>query len=259
MGAILNGMALVKVRAFGSGFLIFSDYGRMPIRLAAIMEIPVIYVFTHDSIGVGEDGPTHQPIEQLRLAAGDPRPDRAPPRATPTRWSRPGRSSCSSITSRRPSSSRARTCPTLDRTKYAPAVGPGQGRLRPRRCARRQARRVLLWPPAARWRSASQAFEQLKAEGIQVPRGQHAFVGAVRRPGREPIAIRYCRPTSRLGSRSSRRRSLAGRSTSELTGQSIGMRSFGASAPLKDLQREFGFTVERVVDAAKAQLGKVST
>ena len=65
MGAILNGMALVKVRAYGSGFLIFSDYGRMPIRLAAIMEIPVIYVFTHDSIGVGEDGPTHQPIEQL--------------------------------------------------------------------------------------------------------------------------------------------------------------------------------------------------
>ena len=65
MGAILNGMALVKVRPYGSGFLIFSDYGRMPIRLAALMEVPVIYVFTHDSIGVGEDGPTHQPIEQL--------------------------------------------------------------------------------------------------------------------------------------------------------------------------------------------------
>ena len=65
MGAILNGMALVKVRAYGSGFMIFSDYGRMPIRLAAIMEIPVIYIFTHDSIGVGEDGPTHQPVEQL--------------------------------------------------------------------------------------------------------------------------------------------------------------------------------------------------
>ena len=65
MGAIMNGMALVKVRPFGAGFLIFSDYGRMPIRLAALMEIPVIYVFTHDSIGVGEDGPTHQPVEQL--------------------------------------------------------------------------------------------------------------------------------------------------------------------------------------------------
>ncbi len=65
MGAILNGMSTAKVRPFGSGFLIFSDYGRAPIRLAAIMELPVIYAFTHDSIGVGEDGPTHQPIEQL--------------------------------------------------------------------------------------------------------------------------------------------------------------------------------------------------
>jgi transketolase len=65
MGAILNGLSLCKVRPYGSGFLIFSDYGRNPLRLAAIMEIPVIYVFTHDSIAVGEDGPTHQPIEHL--------------------------------------------------------------------------------------------------------------------------------------------------------------------------------------------------
>src|SRR5207237_1282393 len=65
MGSILNGMALSKVRPFGSGFLIFSDYLRPAIRLATLMEIPVIYIFTHDSIGVGEDGPTHQPIEQL--------------------------------------------------------------------------------------------------------------------------------------------------------------------------------------------------
>src|SRR5207302_8096212 len=65
MGAILNGMSLVKVRPYGSGFLIFSEYGRPAIRLAALMEIPVIYIFTNDSIGVGEDGPTHQPIEQL--------------------------------------------------------------------------------------------------------------------------------------------------------------------------------------------------
>ena len=68
-------MALVKVRPYGSGFLIFSDYVEPAIRLAAIMEIPVIYIFTHDSIGVGEDGPTHQPIEQLAVAAGHPGPD----------------------------------------------------------------------------------------------------------------------------------------------------------------------------------------
>lgn len=65
MGSILNGLALTKLRAFGSGFLIFSDYGKGSLRLAAIMELPVIYVFTHDSIGVGEDGPTHQPVEHL--------------------------------------------------------------------------------------------------------------------------------------------------------------------------------------------------
>src|SRR5262249_54511533 len=65
MGSIVNGMSLSKVRAFGSGFLIFSDYARPPIRLSALMEIPTIHVFTHDSIGVGEDGPTHQPIEQM--------------------------------------------------------------------------------------------------------------------------------------------------------------------------------------------------
>src|SRR5260370_41069439 len=65
MSAILNGMSLSKIRPYGSGFLIFSDYARGSIRLSAIMEIPVIFIFTHDSIGVGEDGPTHQPIEQL--------------------------------------------------------------------------------------------------------------------------------------------------------------------------------------------------
>src|SRR5690606_21080964 len=65
MGAVCNGMALSKLRPFGSSFLIFSDYMRAAIRLSAIMEVPVIYIFTHDSIGVGEDGPTHQPVEQL--------------------------------------------------------------------------------------------------------------------------------------------------------------------------------------------------
>ena len=65
MGAILNGLALSKVRPYGAGFLIFSDYMKPPMRLAALMGLPVIYVFTHDSIGVGEDGPTHQPVEQL--------------------------------------------------------------------------------------------------------------------------------------------------------------------------------------------------
>ena len=69
MGAVLNGLSLSKLRPFGSGFLIFSDYGRAAIRLSALMEIPVIHIFTHDSIGVGEDGPTHQPVEHLTSLA----------------------------------------------------------------------------------------------------------------------------------------------------------------------------------------------
>ena len=90
MGAVVNGLALSKLRAYGSTFLIFSDYMKPPIRLSALMELPVIFVFTHDSIGVGEDGPTHQPVEQLRRAAQHARPDHAAARPTPTRWSRPG-------------------------------------------------------------------------------------------------------------------------------------------------------------------------
>ena len=72
MGSICNGLALSKLRPYGSGFLIFSDYMKPPIRLGAIMELPVVYVFTHDSIGVGEDGPTHQPVEQLVALRGIP-------------------------------------------------------------------------------------------------------------------------------------------------------------------------------------------
>ena len=72
MGSVVNGIGLAGLRSYGSGFLIFSDYMKAPIRLSAIMELPVIYIFTHDSIGVGEDGPTHQPIEQLVACARFP-------------------------------------------------------------------------------------------------------------------------------------------------------------------------------------------
>ena len=78
MAAILNGLSVSKLRPYGSGFLIFSDYGRCGIRLSALMQIPVIHIFTHDSIAVGEDGPTHQPIEHLVCAAGHSKPCRDP-------------------------------------------------------------------------------------------------------------------------------------------------------------------------------------
>ena len=92
MGAVVNGLSLSKVRGYGAGFLIFSDYARPALRLSAIMEIPTIHVFTHDSIGVGEDGPTHQPVEQLPRSA--PFPASSPfGRPMPTRWWRRGGSS----------------------------------------------------------------------------------------------------------------------------------------------------------------------
>src|SRR6266404_272361 len=126
MGAILNGLALAKLRAFGSGFLIFSDYGRGSLRLSAIMEIPVIYIFTHDSIGVGEDGPTHQPVEQLaslRAIPGlaDIRPCDANEVAEAWRLIMEMKHEPVVLILSR------QALPTLDRSKFAPASGLRRG------------------------------------------------------------------------------------------------------------------------------------
>ena len=133
-------MALSRSGRSGSGFLIFTDYGRPPIRLAAIMEMPVIYVFTHDSIGVGEDGPTHQPIEQLASLRAIPgllviRPGDANEVAEAWTADHAARQQPAVLVLTR------QNMPTLDRTKYASAAGLRQGRLHPGRCRRRQARR----------------------------------------------------------------------------------------------------------------------
>src|SRR5207248_991549 len=126
MGAILNGLSLSKIRAYGSGFLIFSDYMKPPIRLAAIMEIPVIYVFTHDSIGLGEDGPTHQPIEQLAALRAVPglmtmRP--ADANEVVEAWKvimQLHHEPAALVLTRQ-------AVPTVDRSKYAPASGVAKG------------------------------------------------------------------------------------------------------------------------------------
>src|SRR5256884_7306318 len=126
MGAVLNGLSLSKVRAFGSGFLIFSDYGRPALRLAALMEIPIIHVFTHDSIGVGEDGPTHQPVEPLASLRAIPglvtlRP--ADANETVEAWRtimQLRHDPVALVLSRQP-------VPTFDRSRYAPASGLARG------------------------------------------------------------------------------------------------------------------------------------
>ena len=126
MGAVVNGLALSKIRPFGAGFLIFSDYMKPPIRLSALMELPVIFVFTHDSIGVGEDGPTHQPVEQLNALRNIPglitlRPADANEVAEAWRVviGFKHQPACL-VLSRQP-------LPTLDRTRYASAAGVARG------------------------------------------------------------------------------------------------------------------------------------
>ena len=126
MAAVLNGLSLAKVRPFGSGFLIFSDYARPAIRLAALMELPVIHIFTHDSIGVGEDGPTHQPVEHLASLRAIPglitiRPADANEVVEAWRVIMALHHQPAALVLSR------QAIPTLDRTKYAPASGLAKG------------------------------------------------------------------------------------------------------------------------------------
>jgi len=256
MGAILNGLALSKVRAYGSGFLIFSDYGRAPIRLAALMEIPVIYVFTHDSIGVGEDGPTHQPIEQLASLRAVPglitlRPGDA--NETVEAWKaimQLRHEPVALILSRQP-------LPTLDRAKYASAEGLHRGAYILAEAPGGKPE-VLLLATGSEVSLCVDAYEKLKAEGIKAR--------VVSMPSWEMFEY-YCgkNPQYRetvLPAAVTARVSVEQASTFGwaqyvgLTGHSIGMKTFGASAPLKELQKKFGFSAEAVVAAAREQLGR---
>jgi transketolase len=165
MGAILNGLSLSKVRPFGSGFLIFSDYAKPPIRLSALMEIPVIHIFTHDSIGVGEDGPTHQPVEQLVSLRAIPglhviRP--ADANEVLEAWKvimRSRHHPIALILSRQ-------ALPTLDRSKLAPASGLEKGAY-VLADAKDQAPQVILMATGSEVSLCLHAFELLTGEGVK--------------------------------------------------------------------------------------------
>jgi transketolase len=254
MGAILNGMSTVKVRPYGSGFLIFSDYGRAPIRLAALMELPVIYIFTHDSIGVGEDGPTHQPIEQLPSLRAIPgllviRPCDANEVVEAWRQIMPLRHQPSVLVLSR------QNLPTLDRTKYAPASGLKKGAY-VLADAEDGKPDVILMGTGSEVSLCVDAYESLKAEGIKarvVSMPCWETFDDQDQAYRESVL-----PPSVQARVSVEQASAFGWAKyvgSE--GTSIAMRSFGASAPLKDLLKEFGFTAEKVVEAAKLQLKRV--
>lgn len=255
MGAVLNGLSLSKVRPYGSGFLIFSDYARPAIRLSALMEIPVIHVFTHDSIGVGEDGPTHQPIEQIPSLRAIPglivfRPADANEIVEAWKVIMQLRHEPVVLVLTR------QAVPTLDRTVYASASGVANGGYiladapdgKPE---------VLLLGTGSEVPLCIQAHEQLLADGIKsrvVSLPSWELFEKQTREYKESVI-----PSDVPARVSVEQASTFGWGRYVGTqGKSIGMESFGASAPLKELVKKFGFTVEHVVAEAKAQLNNVT-
>jgi transketolase len=255
MAAILNGMALVKVRPYGSGFLIFSDYARGALRLSALMELPVIHVFTHDSIGVGEDGPTHQPVEHLPGLRSIPgllviRPCDANEVAEAWKVIMNLHHQPAALILTR------QALPTIDRGKYASASGLARGAYVLADTAEDKSD-VLLLASGSEVTLCLEAHERLKAEGMQAR--------VVSMPCWELFDDQPQEYRDRvLPPEVTARVSVEQASTFGwakyvgATGRSIGMRSFGASAPLKDLTKKFGFTPEHVVAAAKEQLRRPS-
>ena len=252
MGSVLNGLALSKVRPFGSGFLIFSDYARTPTRLSAIMEIPTITIFTHDSIGVGEDGPTHQPIEHLAALRSIPglvelRPGDANEVVEAWRWIMESRHDPVALILSR------QNMVTLDRSKYGSAEGvrrggyvladPADG-----------APEVILIATGTEVQLAVAAHEELTAEGIKarvVSLPSWALFDRQSQEYRESVLPPEV--TARVAVEQAS--TFGWERYAGSMGAVIGMETFGASAPLKELQTKFGFTPENVVEAAKAQLG----
>jgi transketolase len=248
MTSILNGMSLCKLRAYGSQFLIFSDYARPPIRLSALMELPVILIFTHDSIGVGEDGPTHQPVEQLISLRAIPglivlRPGDANEVGEAWRVIMQLRHEPVALILSR------QAMPTLDRTTYASAAGVAKGAYI-LADAPDQTPDVILIGTGSEVALCVDAHAKLQAEGIAArivsmpswelfEQQDEAYRDHVL-----PPAIK-ARVSVEQGSTLGWHR---------YASACIGMTTFGASAPLKELQKKFGFTPDAVVAAAKAQI-----
>jgi len=253
MASILNGLSLSKVRPFGSGFLIFSDYCRPAIRLSAIMEIPVIYLFTHDSIGVGEDGPTHQPIEQLISLRAIPglitlRPSDANEVVEAWRviMQMQHHPACL-ILSRQ-------AMPTLDRTKYAPAAGVARGAY-VLADAEGGKPEVLLLATGSEVSLCIAAYEQLSKEGVRVRVVSMPSWELFEQQGEE-YRNNILPPDVTARVSVEQASTLGWERYLGTGGRAIGMKTFGASAPLKELQKKYGFTPEAVVSTVKELLGE---
>lgn len=251
MSAILNGLSLSKLRAYGSGFLIFSDYARGAIRLSALMELPVIYIFTHDSIGVGEDGPTHQPVEQLASLRAIPglislRPADANEVVEAWRVIMALHHEPVALVLARQAS------PTVDRTKFASAAGVARGAYVLADSAGGDPD-VLLLASGTEVALCVDAYEKLSAEGIRarvVSMPSWELFDRQDEAYRESVLPRAV--TARVSVEQAS--TLGWHRYVGMEGACIGMNTFGASAPLKGLQEKFGFTPEHVLDAARGQL-----
>jgi transketolase len=252
MAAIMNGMSLSKLRPFGSGFLIFSDYARGAIRLSAIMEIPVIHVFTHDSIGVGEDGPTHQPVEHLASLRAMPgliviRPGDANEVAEAWRVIMELRHEPVALILSR------QAMPTLDRGAFAPASGLRQGAYVLADPGNGETPEVILIASGSEVGLAVDGWHQLTADGIRAR--------VVSMPSWElfdtqpPVYRDEVLPPGVTARVAIEQASTFGwERYVGASGAVVGMDTFGASAPLKELQTKFGFTPDAVVAIAKARL-----
>ncbi|HVH23822.1 MAG TPA: transketolase [Pseudonocardia sp.] len=251
--AVCNGLALSKLRAYQAGFLIFSDFQRGALRLSALMELPLIHVYTHDSIGVGEDGPTHQPIEHLaslRAMPGviDMRPADGNEVAEAWRVLMPIRHEpVALMLSRQP-------LPTLDRSKYNSAEGVAQGAYVLADPPSGEAPEVILIATGSEVAMTVQAYEQLTADGIKA---RVVSMPSMELFDKQPAEYRdEVLPPSITARVSVEKGTTFGWDRwVGPTGAIIGMSTFGASAPLKVLQAKFGFTLEHIVATARAQLG----
>ena len=254
MGAVANGLALCNLRPYGATFLIFSDYMKPPIRLAALMELPTIMVFTHDSIGVGEDGPTHQPVEQLLSLRSVPglitlRPADANEAVEAWRVIVELKQQPACLILSR------QALPTLDRDVVAPAAGLAKGAY-VLADAKPGAPELILMASGSEVHLCMQVYETLKPEGIAVrvvsfpswelfERQDQAYRDHVLPPGVD------ARVSVEMGSEIGWDR-YVGRQ-----GAIVGMRTLGSSAPIKDLLKKFGFTPEKVLEAARRQLAQI--
>jgi transketolase len=253
MAAALNGMVVSKIRAFGGTFFNFSDYMRPSIRLAALMELPAIYVFTHDSIGLGEDGPTHQPIEQLASLRAMPglmllRPADANEVAEAWKVIMQLQHEPAAIVLSR------QAVPTFDRSKYGAASGVTKGAYVLADAADGKPE-VILMATGTEVSLCVSAYEQLKTEGIKARVVSMPSWNLFEHQSDEYKA-KVLPPQVKARVAVEQASTFGWSQYVGPTGTIIGMRRFGASAPIKDLQKKFGFTTENVVAAARKAIGK---